>query len=255
MHIHLKNIEGNKIRAVFQNRNIVLPKLTVSQIEDHWKKSASAGKNLFRGEVFCVEDIQEEKNGNTTIFLTKSDYVHYLATIDKIISEKQYCKSLYTSILLTTKDNYLVFGKKAGSTSSPGQLECAGGGVSEKYIKTDGVISLLENTENELGEELYLNPKNIKHITEPLSPRFLKTGGDFGTVGVFFETQTSFVRSEFEEFFSVGREKEIALGKHPEFESVVFIERTKEGARSFLEQNMKINDYMKAVLEEIVKLG
>lgn len=256
MNILLKEVkEKHRLCAVFRGKNINLPNQVASLIEEHWKRSLSKEKNLFCGEVFCVESIKETENGDTTIFLTKSDYAHYLATIDRVVPEKWYCKSLYTSVILITRDRFLVFGKKAGNTSSPGQVECTGGGVSERCIETDGSISLLGNAKSEIEEEFYLDPNDKYHILESFLIRFIKTGGDFGTVGIFFEARTPLLKYEFERFFSAKKEKEISLGKKPEFEELVFIQQTEGDVRSFLRQeNIKRNDYMEVVLKKMVEL-
>ena len=243
--------KGIDIQIRMGNQAASLPPEMQHRIEQHWNAANTINSKLFRGPVLFVSDYEV---GNSFIKCTVSvsDYAHYLATFHKIIPRKFFCRSLYVSVIVLTSDNYLIFGQMGTHTSAPGQIQCIGGGVTDKHIRPDsGVdINIVAAAHEELKEELYLEANNPLHISS-MRPAFFKMGGDLGTMGFIFEAHTPLPMSDVAKLYDLGVAQEIALGKTPEFCALIPIRNTSADIEEFLSTNThSLSEHMKALFRK-----
>jgi hypothetical protein len=249
MKVVLDKIGKRKLSVVLKKRTSALPKNIVSKIERHWSDSISGKRKLFRGSVLCAVSIEKNKS-SIRINVAESDYAHYLATLDGILPKKYNCRSVYTSIILYTTDNFLVLGEMDSHNSVPGQIQCPGGGITMEDLE-NGFFDFKSNAVKELAEEFYLDANDPAQITY-FELKFLKTGGDINTIGIMFEARTNFTKNKFEEFFKKKRKEEIASRKNPEFKKLVFVYQSPAKIKHFLKNDPRSkNDYLHLLLKSL----
>ena len=149
-----KIIKVNKsITLKFEDRKINLPNELKENIEKFWKDAVKDNPNLYNGQDYVVEKVNETEN-KIEMLVVKSDYSHYLYNERVGIQQEKYrCCSPWGGILLLTKDNYFVIGEMNSTTSIPYGLQIAGGGIDVADIE-NGAINIESNIKRELKEEL-----------------------------------------------------------------------------------------------------
>ena len=119
-----KIVKVNKpIILKFEDRKINLPNELKENIERFWKDAVKDNPNLYNGQDYVVEQVNETEN-NIEMLVVKSDYAHYLYDERIGIHQEKYrCCSPWGGILLLTKDNYFVIGEMNSTTSIPYGLQ------------------------------------------------------------------------------------------------------------------------------------
>ena len=123
-----KIVKVNKpITLKFEDREINLPNELKENIENFWKDAVKDNPNLYNGQDYVVEKVNETEN-NIEMLVVKSNYSHYLYDERVGIQQEKYrCCSPWGGILLLTKDNYFVIGEMNSTTSIPYGLQISGG--------------------------------------------------------------------------------------------------------------------------------
>lgn len=135
----------------FEDREIKLPKELKDNIESFWTEAVKENPNLYNGQDYVVETVNETKE-NIEMIVTKSNYAHYLYDERVGIKEDNYrCCSPWGGILLLTKDDYFVIGEMDKTTSMPYCLQISGGGIDIRDIE-NGIINIDSNIKRELKE-------------------------------------------------------------------------------------------------------
>lgn len=236
------------VQVIYAGRRFQLQHSVQSAIDAYWDALLQSGKTFTRGDVFTIEAIEEQES-SLQIKVSLTDYAHYLATINHVseISECP-CRVVYTSVLIKTKDNDLVFGEMAEHTSTPHRLQCAGGGITRDDIQDDNVIGLLENAQMELLEETGIDCDNRDHKCK-IRFSYLKQGGEGDFVGAMFMAETGMTSKEVKTLFQNHSASIVADGQKPEFTDLIFVKNAKKDIEIFLENNQKpINDYLPCLL-------
>ena len=99
-----KIIKVNKsITLKFEDRKINLPNELKENIEKFWKDAVKDNPNLYNGQDYVVEKVNETEN-KIEMLVVKSDYSHYLYNERVGIQQEKYrCCSPWGGILLLTK--------------------------------------------------------------------------------------------------------------------------------------------------------
>lgn len=149
----------------FEDRKINLPIELKEKIEKFWRNAVKENSNLYNGQDYVVEKINETQD-KIEMIVVKSDYAHYLYDERIGIKDDIYrCCSPWGGILLLTKDNYFVIGEMNKTTSIPYCLQISGGGIDCADIK-DGIIDIGLNIKRELKEEINIDLDNINYKIE-----------------------------------------------------------------------------------------
>ena len=123
----------------FEDREIKLPKELKSSIDKFWIDAIKENPNLYNGQEYAVETVNET-NENIEMIVTKSSYAHYLYDERIGIKEDRYrCYSPWGGILLLTSDNYFVVGEMDETTSIPYGLQISGGGLDIADIENGAI--------------------------------------------------------------------------------------------------------------------
>lgn len=239
-----KIVRANKpIILKFEDRKIKLPKELKHNIERFWKDAIKENPNLYNGQDYVVETVNETKE-NIEMIVTKSNYAHYLYDERVGIKEDNYrCCSPWGGILLLTKDNYFVIGEMDKTTSMPYALQIPGGGIDIKDIE-NGIINIDLNIKRELKEELNLNLDDIDYkITFIEYPSKTRNAYGFLAIG-----KMNLTRDELKKYFEKYKEYLIMNNLEVEFDKLVFLQ--KENA---LEELDKLPNYKRPYLRELIK--
>ena len=206
---------------------------------------------LFRGRAVHVIDC-EINSSSITCRVAMSDYAHYLATTQGAIPPANYCRSLFVSIVILTADNYMVFGKMSGQTSSPEKIQCAGGGVSDEHFNRGGEADALAAVMQELAEEMYIDAEDKTQVSS-LEPIFFKRGGEQEHTGIIYLAETFLTKGQLLKCFAQKSAKERSGGRLPEFRELVMVRKTAVDAEQFIKENQcSLADYMPSLIRELV---
>ena len=236
-----KIVRVNKpIILKFEDREIKLPKELKNNIESFWTDAIKENPNLYNGQDYVVETVNETKE-NIEMIVTKSNYAHYLYDERVGIKEENYrCCSPWGGILLLTKDNYFVIGEMDKTTSMPYCLQISGGGIDIKDIE-NGIINIDSNIKRELKEELNLNLDDIDYkiafIEYPS-----KTRNAYGFIALGKIKQS---KNDLEKRFEVF--KEYLIKNELEFNRLVFLNK-----ESALEELDSLNNYKRPYLRDLI---
>ena len=243
-----KIVRVNKpIILKFEDREIKLPKELKNNIESFWTDAIKENPNLYNGQDYVVETVNETKE-NIEMIVTKSNYAHYLYDERVGIKEENYrCCSPWGGILLLTKDNYFVIGEMDKTTSMPYCLQISGGGIDIKDIE-NGIINIDSNIKRELKEELNLNLDDIDYKIAFIEyPSKTRNAYGFLAIG-----KMNWTKDELKQYFKEYKEYLIMNHLEVEFNKLIFLQ--KENALKELDNlsNCK-RPYLRELINEAVK--
>lgn len=232
------------LSVIYTNEPYPLPEDTQKAVEMHWEMLQSSGKEFTRGDVFTIQSITDTPE-KTEIKVALTDYAHYLSTLIKLPEiEKHPCRVVHTSVLIKTSDNFYAFGEMAEHTSTPKQLQCAGGGITRSDIKESNIISIEENAKNELLEETGLDCENPEHKCR-FHLAYMKSGGENNFLGAMFIADTDLTSSALKTIFKANNDAISKNGSKPEFAQLLFLKANKEEIESFIqEEKRSFVDYL-----------
>ena len=204
----------------FEDREIKLPKELKSSIDKFWIDAIKENPNLYNGQEYAVETVNET-NENIEMIVTKSSYAHYLYDERIGIKEDRYrCYSPWGGILLLTKDNYFVIGEMDKTTSMPCCLQVSGGGIDVKDIE-NGTVNIVSNIKRELKEELNLELDDIDYKIEFMEyPSKRRNSYGFLAIGTVSQT-----KDELENHFEQYKEYLIMNNLEIEFNKLIFLQK------------------------------
>ncbi len=220
----------------YNDKKIIFPEDVSIAIENHWNELISEGKTFKRGDVFTVVKNKEE-NGEVMVELMLSDYAHYLTTIHGIIKGEYMCRVVHSSVMIETKDNFLVFGQMNSNTALPGRIQCIGGGITREDLKEDGkFIDISRNASNEMEEEIGISSTDNSRI-ESFLPWAVVQSGPQKFLGVVYWVKLSIdleqLLSEYELF-----EKDILeKGEKPELAKLIYVTKNEQNKENLLNKD------------------
>lgn len=246
MPVSIQKIPEKIIANYEKDNHIYLSKCTQQKIDKYWDMLLSKGRDLFKGKLFCMNSFYFD--GNTlTLDISKSNYAHYLYSVNHKMISIEKCSSLFTAALLRTADDFFVIGQMGSHTSTPERLQCAGGGVDIKDLKGNQ-IDFEQNMKNELTEELNLQATNSDHI-ETLYRQYLKTGGESNNIAVMFHVKTPMTKNELTNHFHHYIHTLHQENKKSEFKKLYFIKQSKEAVINFFKNTkLPVADYLEVAL-------
>ncbi len=235
----------------FNGELIFLPTDLQKKIEENWQKLLEGGRKYFNGEVFRFYKMENKEN-KIIITLQKTDFKHFLYAYNANRGLGKYnLKTVFSSCLILTKDNKIIFGKMGEHTSLAGRYQLVGGGLDSNDLK-DNIFDMKHSAIKELGEELGIDADD-KSTVESFKPIYLKTGGN-GDVAVIYKVLLNKIGEEVLEEYEKFTEKLKQENKLPEFSEIVVLPKNKKEVEKFINKNKEIMaEYLPAVLRKIVK--
>ena len=164
----------NNIKVIYTTEKRVLPSAYREAVNRHWQNLLNSGKRFFNGELFTIRNIESSENG-INIYVSLTDYAHFLYTIHKNNYEDNDCRVIYTSVLIETSDNKYAVGEMNEGTAFPFKLQFIGGGIDKGDINGN-IIDLEHNIRKEIFEELGIDVDD-KTVVKSFKPLYLKSGG------------------------------------------------------------------------------
>ncbi len=227
----------------FEDREIKLPKELKDNIESFWTEAVKENPNLYNGQDYVVETVNETKD-NIEMIVTKSNYAHYLYDERVGIKEDNYrCCSPWGGILLLTKDDYFVIGEMDKTTSMPYCLQISGGGIDIRDIE-NGIINIDSNIKRELKEELNLNLDDIDYKISFIEYPS-KTRNAYGFIAI---GKMNYTKDELKQYFEEYKEYLITNNLEVEFNKLIFLK--KENA---LKELNNLSNCKRPYLGELIK--
>lgn len=227
----------------YEDREIKLPNKLKENIEKFWTNAITENPNLYNGQDYVVETVNETKQ-NIEMIIVKSNYAHYLYDERVEIKEKNYrCYKSWGGILLLTKDNYFVIGEMDKTTSMPYCLQISGGGIDVKDIE-NGIINIDSTIKRELKEELNLNLDDLDYKIEFIEyPDETRNAYGFLAIGKLDITKEDLTK-HFEKYKQYLTNNNLEV----EFNKLIFLQ--KENA---LEELDKLSNCKRPYLRELIK--
>lgn len=223
-------------------RHLVLPEDYRREVDAHWAQINAEGR-FFNGPVLVASHLTIDQ-APPEIEVSATDYAHYLYAMSD--AEREFaCRAVFSAAVVITRDNHLLAGRMASHTSSPGQIQCAGGGVE---LTVDGTLNPHECCRRELAEELGAGFLEYQPLFKPLC---IKTGGKLETVGLIYLVLFDGDASQAQSLFRAHREGQLAHGEEPEFDTLLAIPLDPQSVDQFLDQQGDaIVDYLATLLSE-----
>lgn len=243
--VMIKKINDD-VKVIFEKKKTNLPKEIQDKVDLYWDLVNSNDRKFRRGDVFNIVTI-EETNDLLKIYVELTDYAHYLYTTNNDIPEGYACRVIFTAALVKTSDNRLIFGQMAKNTSTPGRLQCAGGGIDRNDVKGN-IIDLHNNIVNELYEELGIKTDD-NQIVKVIKPKYLKSGGTNNFLAVIYVVELKITENEFRSIYDNYVEELLKKSQTPEFDSIVILPNNHLSIKTFLDSDVRPRvDYLEKLL-------
>lgn len=243
--IVIQSIPQNLI-VEFDPKPLILPKEITNKHSMFWEDKIQQNPSLTNGEVYTINNV-DFKESELNISVVKTDYKHYLYTINHPNTPFP-CKVIYTCAAIITRDNYIAFGRMNQHTSTPDRLQFAGGGIDASDIK-GSIFDLEENIKNEIHEEIGID-LNLSPDCK-LRPKFVKRKGINDFWAVMYECNVSYSRNEVQDIFDMHTNQLLSQSEKPEFKELVFVLKEKSSIDKFIEQDQSMKvDYLEPILKK-----
>lgn len=241
-----------KYKFIYEERNVELPNYLNREIKDNWNELINSGKKYTNGELYTISSIKFE-NDNCLIFrILKTDYAHYLYTVKQDFQGEYICRSIATSALFITNDNYYVLGKMSSDTSLPGNIKFIGGAISkEDFIENE--LHPIEGIKREVKEEIGLDLDD-KSKVESVNSSYFITIKNLSFINICFKIKLNLSSKEIIKLFDEHNENLYNQNMEQELDSIVLVKNDRENLNNFFTDNKGITmDYLEELF--LVEMG
>lgn len=222
------------IKITVTGKKISLPDSLQKKVDKHWAQLVAKNPRLYNGESFTVTSTQETA-ASIRMELAETDYAHYLYN-NQIGGLQEYAiQTVYPAAFIVTADNKIAFGEMSLHTSSPGIIQCCGGGIDYQHVQ-DGVVDLNQNMANELQEEMGIDPYNKDQVSSFFLSH-LQTDGPGGKMTVLYTLYLKQTSDEFLHAYSNFVKELAAKGEDPEFSKIYCIDTDQKTIEQFITQH------------------
>jgi 8-oxo-dGTP pyrophosphatase MutT (NUDIX family) len=161
---------------------------------DQWAAAARANPALFDGPIVLATGLDWD-DGRCSIRYVESSYSKYVWMREVRTTEEPRVGSLYVSVLAVTADGYLLTGRMAPDTSTPGRIQLPGGNLEPNAAGLSEAVAR-ETAARELEEEtgVALDAKSLV-LTHVICSE------ESADVGVLYATTLARTLSEVEQEF------------------------------------------------------
>ncbi|AUD63495.1 hypothetical protein BK010_07750 [Tenericutes bacterium MO-XQ] len=233
-----------KYEINLNDRYIKLPTEVNVQINLDWSTYITDNPQSFNGDLYTIEDIKYI-NDKLVFEVYKTKYSHFIYTKNLNFKGENLCRSIASSVLITTSDDYLVFGKMSLNTTFKNIIKLIGGAFSNEDMKQNK-----ENARNcalrELKEEVGLDYNSYKG---QLSDYLIATRHNLSFINFIFLLKSKLTKSEITNLFETYKTRLINRGDYSELNSLVFVKNNKKDIINFLDNTEnRLISYLKEVM-------
>ena len=219
---------------------IALPEAYRSRVDAFWEDLNRDGR-FFNGDVLAATQL-DIADSSASLELAMTDYAHYMYANQDMANEFD-CTAVYGAILILTSDRYLLLGEMGSHTSSPGQIQCPGGGIE---LSADQQLDARSCCQRELEEEIGAPLWEDRLWFRPLC---VKSGGDHSTVGLFYALQIKGDVAAALTMFESHQSGLRSAGEKPEFDRLHAVRFEEASLREFIEtREAQMVDYLRPLL-------
>lgn len=152
----------------------------------------------------------------------KSDYAHYVYTLDGECASDLSCRAVAVGALLKTADNKLALGKMAKYTSFPDIIQCPGGCIEYKDSHL-GILDPLKTLRREVMEETGADIGGME-IAKP----YIVVRKDLSYIGLCYAIQLTETSQQLHSTFL----RLVQMGRS-ELSDIIYIENDRNSVRKF----------------------
>lgn len=233
-----------KYKFIYSERNVELPDSINSEIQNNWEELINQGKKYTNGDLYTVSNIKYDNNHCLIFSFLKTNYAHFLYTLKQNFEGDNICRSIATSGLFITSDNYYVLGEMAKGTALAGKIKFIGGAISNEDI-IDNEFSPLECIKREINEEIGLNLDD-KYKVEEIKEDYIITRKNLSFINIYFKIKLKLSSKEITDLFNNYKEDLYKNNIESELESIILIKNEKISIDKFLDENKnRVIEYMK----------
>ncbi|MEG1254931.1 hypothetical protein [Clostridium sp.] len=229
----------DRIAVYYTKNKISLPENYSSEVEKHWAQLKLQDEHFFRGDAYTITNIEINEN-KVNIFVSLTDYAHFLYTIHRKKFIVPDCRVIHTSVLIETIDNKFAIGVMNTGTAAPNKLQLIGGGIDKNDIEGD-VFDLHHNIKKEIFEELGIDVADAR-IVKSLNPYVLKSGGEDNFLSAIFKMELLINEDELAQRLVHHNEVLILKGENPEIKSLIFIDISKKAVEKLVNEDSRYRD-------------
>lgn len=239
------------ITVRFSNKEVALPSGIQSKIDEYWNGLIASGKPYKRGEVFTVT-CKEIVGDAISILVEKTNYAHYLYCQNIEPLGEYGVHIIHTAALVETSDGYYIFGEMGPQTSRHGIIQLCGGGIDNDDLKGE-YFDFKHNITKELQEELGIDVEDTSRVAY-FDEAYLKEGGPTDKMTVVFRVVLHETKDRFLRKYGNFVEELKVKGDEPEFGKILALKKDTQEIMDFLVQpNLKLDEYMEPLFEEMMK--
>lgn len=241
-----------KYKFVYDKKSVELPNCFKIAIQENWDELLNSGKNYTNGELYTVSSIEFDKDNCLNFNISKTDFAHYLYTVKQNFEGEHICRSIATSALFITSDNYYVLGKMSSSTSLADKIKFIGGAIDkDDFINNE--FQPIECIKREVKEEIGLTLDD-KSKVESINSSYFITRKNLSFINVCFRIKLNMSANKMVTLFNRHNESLHNQNLEQELDSIVLLKNEKNEINNFISNNKdKIIDYMEALF--LVELG
>jgi hypothetical protein len=219
-----------------RHARLALPEAYRLKVDAYWQGINRDGR-FFNGQVLAATRI-DILGSTASIELALTDYAHYLYAARHRTQEFS-CPAVYGAVVILTADRHLLLGQMGGHTSSPGQIQCPGGGIE---ISADQTLDARACCRRELEEEIGAAFWDDRLWFRPLC---VKAGGDLSTIGLFYALKIKATAQQAMAIFERHQSRLRSAGQTPEFDRLHAVKFEASAMRDFMETRKdKAVDYL-----------
>lgn len=241
----------DNFKFVYDGLNVELPNEVRVDIEKNWNELIKSGKKYFNGQLFTVKDIV--LNDDILEFrVGKSNFAHWIHSRKNDWYGEYSCKSVATSSLLVTNDDFYVLCRMANDTCLGGKIKFIGGAMDVNDILNNEIMPK-NCAKREVLEEVGLDLNDTNKIKK-IEQVYFSTRKNLSFINVFYKVYLNMSSKDLLSFFKAHDEYLKKNNMERELHSIVCIKNDKDEVLKFIGENKNYTiDYLEDVFK--VELG
>lgn len=212
------------------------PERREKSVRSFWQRKMMQNISLFNGTSIMLNGSPFKKEEDClTIYVFVSDFSDYLYNEQL----ENGTRNVFTSSVLLTSDNFLVFGRQNTTSSHPSEIHFIGGSFDEQDILLE-TVDFESAIKREILEELPIRKGNIETCEQ-----WIVAITDSGRTNIVYHTTLNVTSEELKKNFVVSRENE--------FSELIFLKNTQKAIVEFMFSDDKFSEYIKPIIGQFQK--
>ena len=220
----------------FSGNAVILPADLQEESDACWQVLLDSGRKYFNGEVFTVHKIIKDNANNVAeIIVNKTNYAHFIydRRTEKDLGLYK-VKTVFSSGVVLSSDNKIIFGRMGKHTSWAGRWQFAGGGL-EDEDRQGNIFNMKHSVIKELKEELGIDAGDVQRVKK--NEIVYCDIGINDNIAIIYQVRLNETSDSFMKKYQVFTQSLKREGKTPEFDKVTLLNRDKSDIEKFLKNN------------------